>query len=352
MVPAKTILVSIFALALLPVGCATSRAPVERTIEFTKVPPFAEGSSERTEAIEGRAQGVRRGEKVVLYARSGAWWIQPTTRAPFTSVETDSTWKNRTHPGSAYAALLVNEAYYPSPKIDTLPGKGGGVLATAIVENNSSLHPTGNVLLFSGYEWMIRQNPSNPGGTHNDYDLANAWTDTHGSLHMRIAGQPRHWTSAEVNLTRSLGYGSYRFVVRDLSQLEPAMVFTMLTWDDDGPAREMNIEISKWGASEASRNAQFVIQPYHVPANTAQFQAPPGMITFMLRWAPGRASFKAFRGAVTRWESPSIGEHVFTSGVPAPGNEAIHMNLYIFGDTRSPVQRGTEVVVEQFEYLP
>ena len=350
--PAKTILVSTFALALLSAGCATSRAPVERTIEFTKVPPFAEGSSEKTEPIEGRAEGVRRGEKVVLYARSGAWWVQPRIRAPFTNVEADSTWKNLTHPGSAYAALLVDETFNPNPKIDTLPGKGGGVLASTIVQNNSLPRPTGNMLLFSGYDWLIRKNTSNPGGTRNDYDPANAWTDEQGFLHMRIAGQPGHWTSAEVNLTRSLGYGSYRFLVRDLSKLEPAMVFTMLTWDDDGPAREMDIEISKWGASEASRNAQFVIQPYHFPANTAQFQAPAGMITFMLRWAPGKASFKAFRGAVTRWESPAIGEHVFTSGVPAPGNEAIHMNLYIFGDTRNPVRRGTEVVVEQFEYLP
>ena len=44
---------------------------------------------------------------------------------------------------------------------------------------------------FSGYEWQIRQTASDPGGSRNFYDAANAWTDEHGCMHLRIAGQPR-----------------------------------------------------------------------------------------------------------------------------------------------------------------
>ncbi len=88
-------------------------------------------------------------------------------------------------------------------------------------------------LTFSGYEWQIRQVPSDRGGA-NDYDPANAWTDESGALHLRIAGTPGRWTSAEVILTRSLGYGTYSFVVRDVSHLEPAVAFGMFTWDDLG----------------------------------------------------------------------------------------------------------------------
>lgn len=31
--------------------------------------------------------------------------------------------------------------------------------------------------------------------------------------------------------THSLGYGTYRFVVRDISKLEPSEVFSLFTWD-------------------------------------------------------------------------------------------------------------------------
>ncbi len=55
---------------------------------------------------------------------------------------------------------------------------------------------------------------------------------------------------AEVILTRSLGYGTYSFVVRDVAQLEPAAALGMFTWDDLGVEqnhREMGVEISRWG---------------------------------------------------------------------------------------------------------
>jgi hypothetical protein len=155
------------------------------------------------------------------------------------------------------------------------------------------------------------------------------------------------WNSAEVRLSRSLGYGSYRFTVRDVSHLEPSAVFSILASDDSGPL-EMDIEVSRWG-EPISKNAQFVIQPYYVPANVFRFNSPPGRVTYSFGWEPGRATFRTQRGAN---KSPAIAEHVFTSGVPSPGKEAIHMNLYVFRNNRSPLQRAAEVVIEKFEYLP
>ncbi len=157
--------------------------------------------------------------------------------------------------------------------------------------------PSPRKLSFSGYEWQVRQAPSDRGGP-NDFDTANAWVDDAGALHLRIAGQPGKWTSAEVILTRSLGYGTYSFVVRDTSQLEPSAAFGMFTWDDLGVEqnhREIGIEISRWGDA-ASQNAQYVIQPYYVAANVARFTAPPGRLTHSFRWEPGRVSFKTVAG--------------------------------------------------------
>ena len=99
-------------------------------------------------------------------------------------------------------------------------------------------------------------------------------------------------------LTRSLGYGTYAFIVRDTSSLDPAAAFGMITWDEQGAEqnhRELDIEISQWG-DRSIPNAQYVIQPYYVPANVVRFTAPPGPLTHSFRWEPGRAAFRTIRG--------------------------------------------------------
>src|SRR5262249_45864159 len=194
-------------------GC--SPRAVEPSIEFTALPPAGEGSADKLERIEGRVRGAQRGQQIVLLARSGVWWVQPFEADPLTAIQPDWTWKNSTHPGMGYAALLVSAGYRPPPTMRVLPQKGGPILAVATADERILARPAVKTLHFSGYEWKIRQTPSDPGGSRNMYDPANAWTDERGLLHLRIAGQPDRWTSAEVSLTHSLGYGSYRVVVRD-----------------------------------------------------------------------------------------------------------------------------------------
>ncbi|MBV8728853.1 MAG: glycoside hydrolase family 16 protein, partial [Acidobacteriia bacterium] len=192
-------------------------------------------------------------------------------------------------------------------------------------------------------------NANDPGGA--SYNAGNVWGDAHGFLHLRIAREKDQWRSAEVALSRSLGYGLYRFVVRDISHLEPAAVFAIFTWDDLGPSREMDIEISRWGNPE-EKNAQYVIQPYVIPANTMRFAAPAGPLTYSIAWEPGRVSFKTTRGNQSNNSSNIVAQHTFTSGVPSAGNEKIHMNLWVYSNNRHPLQHEFEVVVESFEFLP
>jgi hypothetical protein len=333
-------------------GCARQAANTP-SIEFTVIPPAAEGGPDNVAPIAGRVIGARGGQKIVLFAKAGIWWVQPTTNEPFTSIQPDSTWSTSTHLGTEYAALLVESAYRPPTKIDVLPPEGGVVIAVKTVSGARSEKAGPRTIQFSGYEWQVRGVRSTRGGRNNNYDPANAWTDENGSLHLRIAQNAGEWSCAEVKLSRSLGYGTYRFVVRDVSQLEPAAVLTLFTWDEADAGqnhREMNIELARWGDA-ASKNAQYVVQPYYVPANVVRFNVPAGVLTHSFRWEPGRAAFKTVRGPVA--DGPgSIAQHVFTSGVPSPGGESIHLDLYIFGNAKAPLQKDVEVVIEKFEYLP
>ena len=326
------------------------RAPAVETpsIEISRIPPAGDGSPDRLEAIEGRVRGARPGDRVVLFALSGSWWVQPLGNEPFTAIQSDATWKTSTHPGSIYGALLVDSRYRPPLTVNTLPEKGGPVLAVATAEGMPSGTPP-KLLQFSGYQWELRSAASDRSGSRNDYSPKNAWLDQSGFLHLRVSREAGHWVSSEAKLTRSLGYGSYRFVVQDVSHLEPAAVFALFTWDELGPAREMDIEITNWGEPQ-DKNAQFVVQPYIVPANTVRFSAPPGTLTYWMDWQPGQVSFKTDSGSLDR--SKAIAQHIFTSGVPAAGNERIHMNVYVYGNKRHPLQHEFEVVIEKFEFLP
>jgi hypothetical protein len=335
-------------------GCRFGQSGPKPSIEFTKVPPADEGGPDTTDTIEGRVVGAHSGQQLILYARSGQWWVQPRTKEPFTTIQTDSTWSNSTHLGTEYAALLVEPGYRPVPKMAALPAEGGAVVAVATVGGRPGPREVFKTIHFSGYEWKVRTASSNWGGSENTYDPANVWTDAGGALHLKIANASGKWTCGEVSLTRSLGYGSYRFVVRESSRLEPAAVLSMFTWDDsyqDPNHREIDLEITRWG-DPLSKNAQYGIQPYYVPANVNRFMAPSGILTYSFQWEPGTISFRTIRGTSAGNESHPVADHVFSSGVPTPGGESVHMNLYIYKNAASPVKHQNEVVIEKFEYLP
>lgn len=345
---------AVLLLFLVVCGCGKWQANREPSIELTKVPPANEGGPDTAGTIEGRVIGARSGQQIVLFARSGQWWVQPVANQPFTKIQADSKWSNSTHLGTEYAALLVEPGYRPPATVDSLPTKGGMVIAVANVKGEPAPPEASKAVRFSGYEWKVRTAASNRGGSITHYDPENVWTDPSGALHLRIANNSGQWTCAELNLTRSLGYGLYRFVVRESSQLEPAAVLSMFSWDDSGqdPShREFGVEIARWG-DPLSKNAQYAVQPYYVPANVARFMAPSGILTHSFQWEPGKVSFRTVRGADAGKGSRVVADHVFSSGVPALGGELIHLNLYIFGNAASPLSKQTEVVFEKFEYLP
>src|ERR1700738_3280259 len=111
----------VFALCFLLCGCRPRPTTSGSSIEFSKVPPAMQGGRERVDTISGRVTGARRGQQIVVYARSGPWWVQPWPTAPFIPIQSDSSWSTETHMGFEYAALLVEPGYQPSPTMHVLP---------------------------------------------------------------------------------------------------------------------------------------------------------------------------------------------------------------------------------------
>ena len=105
-------------------------------IIFTEIPPKGEGANSRGD-IAGKVIRAKSPQdyKIVLYAHTDCWYVQPHEDATFTNIQSDGTWSNWTHLGHRYAALLVRASFRPESKIQSLPDKGGDIIA--VVETSA-----------------------------------------------------------------------------------------------------------------------------------------------------------------------------------------------------------------------
>ena len=243
---ARIATLSVLSASFVLTGCHSSSKSSAPALAFSKVAaafqesPYKTDISERdykTDIVNGRVTGAQPGQRIVLYANTdGRWGLCQQSDQPFTNIEKDGRWKALVHLGLQYAALLVDPTYNPPQQTESLPIVGNGVVALAVVngEGPAPVLPSPKILNFSGYEWTTSAGPIFRAGSRNFFDPANVWTDERGALHLRISGSPGKWAAAEVKLTRSLGYGTYSFQLRDVSHLEPSALLTLIAWDGVG----------------------------------------------------------------------------------------------------------------------
>ena len=363
---ARTATLFVLSMYFVLTGCHSSSRNSTPTVAFSKVPaayqesPYKADITERdykTDTMEGRVTSARPGQRLVLYANTDGRWGQcPQSGQPFANIESDGRWKASVHLGIQYAALLVDQTYNPPEQLESLPIVGNGVVTLAVVNGDgpAPVLPSPKVLNFSGYEWKTSSGPIFHAGSRQFFDPTNVWTDERGALHLRISGRPGKWSGAELKLTRSLGYGTYSFQVRDISHLEPSALLTLVTWDGVGTEsnrRELDVEIGRWGRLE-NTNVNYVVQPYYVPANFVAFRTSAGIYTHSFRWEPGQVMFSTEGGSGNAGGGRVINRHLFTSGVPLPVDQSVRIALYVFHKGPIPLKNENEVIIEKFEYLP
>ena len=112
-----------------PSSSSTTVNSTEPGIQLTAVPSIGAGP-DALESIAGTVSGVNPREcKVVIFARTNTWYVQPYIDSSATLINDDRTWRSDTHLGLQYAALLVKTAYKPPTTTGKLPPGGGMVLA-------------------------------------------------------------------------------------------------------------------------------------------------------------------------------------------------------------------------------
>lgn len=146
---------ALIGLSVLLCSCRARDAKHGPSIVFTRVPLAGEGGPDKLDIIEGRVTQARPGEKIVLFARWGPWWVQPLANQPFTIIQSDSTWRNSTHYGTEYAALLVDPEYRPLPTMSALPSESAGVLTVKITRGRPVFWQTWWFLLSSAFVFVV-----------------------------------------------------------------------------------------------------------------------------------------------------------------------------------------------------
>lgn len=115
-----------------------SVAEVEPRIEVTTVPPYdpVGGPSSRA-TIAGFVSGLSDPAeyRLVLYAYTDFYYVQPLTSAPFIRIDSSGRWSTWTHTGSHYLLLLVPSDYQPQD-VMVSPAEAGPVISQLSLEGD------------------------------------------------------------------------------------------------------------------------------------------------------------------------------------------------------------------------
>jgi len=340
------------ALILLPAPFGTAllgqNTPAAATVTLDTPAPGAT-------QLSGHAYGIDPNTtKVVIYALTNQWYVQPRIDAPFTNISADGSWQSSTNPWSSIVVLLVNPANYtPAATEITNPALDPGVLAW-------TNYPSGPVSVdFSGRTWGIKvtgnasgdQFTPGPNFWSNDPSVVNVAAD---GLHLKITQINGKWQCGEVYLTQSLGYGTYTVQVSShLDQLDHNTVAAPL-FIYAAPDQELDNEYSGAGGLIPNPyNAQFVVQPYTVSGNIFRYVQPStAQFTSQIDWHADHVTFTTWNG----WSKvPAAGDIIkqwtYTgSYIPPPGQERVRMNLWLL-DGSAPVSgTGDEMVINSFTF--
>jgi len=221
------------------------------------------------------------------------------------------------------------------------------------------LQLTKKTLQWSGYEWIVKNGARKTGPGPNYFAGENAWVDRDGRLHLRITKHKNTWRCAEVTLSETLGYGTYRFWLEGRpDRMDLNGVLGLFTYDESSPEqhhREIDIEFAKWG-NPGGHNAQYVVQPYSEPGNLHSFpmKLNGNCSTHTFKWTPGSIRFMSLHGHYTDLPSPlewfKIQDWEYTGDVPDSRGEKVGINLWLM-DGKAPAE-GMEIIVDRFEFEP
>jgi len=302
-----------------------------------------------------------------IYVPGYGWVTKPACAQPLSTIHVDGSWSASIVTGGSdqnatrIAALLVGTNYNQSC-VDGAAAISSDIYAQAVAKAVLTRPSPGvRFFSFSGYDWWVKNETALAGPGPNYFSDAtnNVWTDTNGWLHLRITHRTNQWQCAEIISARTFGPGNYRFELNSpVDAIDTNVTLGLFTWSDD-PAftdREIDVECGRWNNPADTNNAQFVVQPFDAANHLVRYRVAPGLTntTHLFVWQTNVVNFQAQTGGYSAAASNLIYSWVFTNAtaVPVSGDEAVHLNLWLFQGHPPANGNEVEVIVKNFSFVP
>ena len=245
---------------------------------------------------------------------------------------------------------------------------------------------SGDVVLFSGYEWNIKhaETVQGPGPNWFSNHPDDIYVDDLGHLHMWINEHDGKWFATEIVSEDTMGYGTYKFIVEgDFVNMPENITVGLFTWDNntffEHANSEIDVELAKWGDASKQNTLQYAVQPVAFsdffpervfnPLGTEEHLI--GVSTHVFNWTDTLVSFVSYHGEdelaaniIAEWSfdlnnPPRIKEEGGQSSqpviVPGPGSTTNARINYWLLPWISPMPTDgnpQELIVRSFSYSP
>ena len=241
-------------------------------------------------------------------------------------------------------------------------------------------------LYFSGYYWNYKDasTPVGPGPNRFLGTNENAWVDTDGNLHLKIAKKDNFWYCSEIISTKEFGYGTYVMTsLSDISTFNEKYVFGFFTWSDysfqtDGNS-EVDIEFSRWNNPNDSLLFSYAVQPviFSNPQPYKERTNKPLVSTsylkkastHMMRWTRDSIVWESYEGEnypgsnlLSKWsfnnsniprtkiEGNNTSDPII---IPKPDDSTnVRFNFWLLNGQAPSNNLGSEIVIKSFKYTP
>jgi hypothetical protein len=210
-----------------------------------------------------------------------------------------------------------------------------------------------SVTQFSGYLW-VSMDEVHTGNLK--YSCRNAWVDTNGDLHLKLARTGIGWYCANlISNEQTFGFGHYEWqIYGQLEQLDPNIVLRVGTKPASASPYAIATEFSHGGVSSNPAGHYTVNQAgtFQGPAFRVPTLPRPGLSTHRFTWGPGNIQFQSV-DSYTNSEFANWNFAPRTSLNIPQQQMGVRLDFCLSsgqGDTTPLLM--TEVVIHQFKYTP
>ena len=216
-----------------------------------------------------------------------------------------------------------------------------------------------STITFSGYTWTIKNSGTNTlGPGPNLWDKKNVWVDEKGILHLKLSKDPvtKHWVCAELQSTKTFGYGTYEWKIDGpIDLLNKNVVLGLFNYSGTDGLDEMDIEFARWGV-DSNPNLNYTIYPaekgYPLYQNNRAFTITDGTYsTHRFTRTSTSVVYKSLYG----FQDADVNLFA-TAECTAPSYKLsilkmpVYMNLWLFKGNAPTDDKEVEILIHSFKF--